>query len=79
MEEKESVVDLETIVVNDNNKHVCVVCQSLFESRNKLFEHIKAEGHAVLKPSVVVNNNNQSMSHNAAKRNKRLGKILNKK
>lgn len=49
---------------------VCSVCNEEFETRNKLFEHIKKEGHAALKPV----DESQPLSHNAAKRNKRLAK-----
>ena len=31
---------------------ICSVCKLEFESRNKLFEHIKAEGHAIVKTTV---------------------------
>lgn len=55
----------------------CSVCQFEFESRNKLFEHIKVEGHAIQKP--INASSNEPLSHNAAKRNKRLAKTLNKK
>ncbi|KAH7029361.1 uncharacterized protein B0I36DRAFT_244924 [Microdochium trichocladiopsis] len=34
---------------NTNANHACAVCQESFESRSKLFAHIKDEGHAELK------------------------------
>lgn len=51
-------------------KPICSVCDEEFETRNKLFEHIKKEGHAALKPT----DENQPLSHNAIKKNKRLAK-----
>ena len=48
----------------------CSVCSETFETRNKLFDHIKKEGHAALK----TNEPTLPMSHNATKRNKRLNK-----
>ncbi|CXI73120.1 hypothetical protein PBK173_000317000 [Plasmodium berghei] len=34
------------ITTNDNSKNFkCQICNQTFDSRNKLFEHIKAEGH----------------------------------
>ena len=53
---------------------ICSVCNEEFDTRNKLFEHIKKEGHAVLKPTT----GEQPTSHNAAKRNKRLLNKSNK-
>ncbi|KAJ1325615.1 DnaJ subfamily A member 5 [Microdochium nivale] len=34
---------------NTTAEHKCAVCQEIFSSRTKLFEHIKDEGHAELK------------------------------
>lgn len=53
----------------------CTVCDEEFTSRNKLFDHIKTEGHAALKTA----DSDQPLSHNAVKRNKRLAKLVNKK
>ncbi len=47
----------------------CSVCDEEFDTRNKLFEHIKKEGHAALK---TVDANEKPLSHNAMKKNKRL-------
>ena len=29
---------------------ICSICKEEFDSRNKLFEHIKEKGHAIVKP-----------------------------
>lgn len=50
---------------------ICTVCQEEFSSRNKLFDHIKTEGHAAPKLE-------KPLSHNAIKKNKRLAKALKK-
>jgi DnaJ family protein A protein 5 len=47
----------------------CSVCDEEFDTRNKLFEHIKKEGHAALK---TVDANEKPLSHNAMKKNKRM-------
>ena len=52
----------------------CSVCDEEFETRNKLFEHIKKEGHAALKPAQP----DQPLSHNQMKKNKRLAKATKK-
>ena len=52
----------------------CSVCDEEFETRNKLFEHIKKEGHAALKPAQP----DQPLSHNQMKKNKRLAKASKK-
>ena len=52
----------------------CSVCDEEFETRNKLFEHIKKEGHAALKPAQP----DQPLSHNQLKKNKRLAKASKK-
>jgi DnaJ family protein A protein 5 len=52
-------------------KLICTVCQEEFSSRNKLFDHIKAEGHAAPKLE-------KPLSHNAMKKNKRLAKTIKK-
>jgi len=53
---------------NEPKKAICSVCNKEFESRSKLFLHIKEEGHAAPKLP------EQPMSHNSVKRNKRLAK-----
>ena len=50
---------------------ICTVCQEEFSSRNKLFDHIKTEGHAAPKLE-------KPLSHNAIKKNKRLAKATKK-
>ncbi|CAE8668599.1 unnamed protein product, partial [Polarella glacialis] len=40
-----------TVVGEPPEGSVCGVCKKDFESRSKLFQHIKATGHALLKPS----------------------------
>jgi DnaJ family protein A protein 5 len=52
-----------------NKPPVCSVCNQEFESRNRLFEHIKEEGHAILKTA-----SNQPISHNSLKKAKRMAK-----
>jgi hypothetical protein len=51
-------------------EYKCQVCLEEFESRNKLFEHINKEKHAILKPAQ--NQEQAPLSHNAVKKNKRL-------
>lgn len=71
IDEKKTNVEIEQTEVKKIEKPpVCSVCNEQFETRNKLFEHIKKEGHAALKPV----DETQPLSHNAAKRNKRLAK-----
>lgn len=50
----------------------CSVCGEEFDTRNKLFDHIKQEGHAAPKPQ------DGPMSHNALKKNKRMAKAQKK-
>ena len=54
---------------NQAKKSICGVCYKDFESRSKLFNHIKEEGHAAPKIST---SEQQPLSHNSVKRNKRL-------
>jgi DnaJ homolog subfamily A member 5 len=52
---EEETVETEAEIVNEiksseeSKPSICSVCKLEFESRNKLFEHIKAEGHAIVK------------------------------
>ena len=77
-----------------NNKPVvllkCTICSAEFDTRNKLFQHISAEGHTANKIEVSaataaaaldagVTVDGQPLSHNAIKKNKRLAKLANGK
>ena len=45
---------------------VCSVCKAEFESRNKLFEHIKIEGHAL--PKTITQTTKPKTKKNKAKK-----------
>lgn len=83
LSKKESNEDSEIKASDDSAKKAaepmekiskCSVCDEEFETRNKLFEHIKKEGHAALKPAQP----DQPLSHNQMKKNKRLAKASKK-
>jgi DnaJ family protein A protein 5 len=65
IEEEETVKIKEAEIVNEKKSSeeskpsICSVCKLEFESRNKLFEHIKAEGHAIVKTVVEKKGNNK--------------------
>ena len=70
----EKVKSPEPVEEEDESKSLkCTICETEFDSRNKLFDHINKEGHASLKQT------DQPLSHNAIKKNKRLLAKINKK
>lgn len=71
VDEETNKTSTENFVPEPAKPVVCSVCQEEFDTRNKLFEHIKKEGHAALKDQ---SDPNKPMSHNQAKKNKRLAK-----
>ncbi|CAF0968438.1 unnamed protein product [Brachionus calyciflorus] len=54
--------------VDGEKEKICSVCSLEFETRNKLFDHIKKEEHYALKTE----NETRPLSHNEIKKNKRL-------
>ncbi|KAM6156753.1 dnaJ homolog subfamily C member 21 [Erethizon dorsatum] len=48
----------------------CTTCHSEFPSRNKLFDHLKATGHARAPPSLSVNSVTSSRSKNEKRKNR---------
>ena len=49
----------------------CLICNEVFESRNKLFDHIKVTGHAILKNAPVKATTNKDSKPNQKQRRKK--------
>lgn len=55
---------------SETTQHVCVTCKSKFESKNKLFSHLKLTNHGVYIPKTKVTNDENAKSKKAkGKRN----------
>ena len=70
---KSNKITNEDAEISETKSVICSVCNEEFETRNKLFEHIKSEGHAAVKTA------EGNFSHNALKKSRRALKTTKNK